>query len=111
MNLSAVSLQVWRIHSWRIRFNSSYCSSVMDRLIDGMVMMIMLMTVLKYPVTNDRSMGFTKEQRLKGLKKQLRNLGYTVSKGGEVAEGPELSEDNAEVEQILHKFMAKEESW
>ncbi len=27
-------------------------------------------------------MPFTKAQRLKGLKKQLRNLGYDVTKGG-----------------------------
>ena len=28
-------------------------------------------------------MGFTKEQRLKGLMKQLKNLGYDVSPAGE----------------------------
>ncbi len=38
-------------------------------------------------------MGFTKAQRLKGLKKQLRNLGYDVvdSRGG--ISPPEASED------------------
>ncbi len=33
-------------------------------------------------------MVFTKEQRLKGLKKQLKNLGYDVSPAGESATAP-----------------------
>jgi len=33
--------------------------------------------------------GFTKEQRLKGLMKQLRNLGYDVIPTGEASASPE----------------------
>ncbi len=39
-------------------------------------------------------MGFTKAQRLKGLKKQLANLGYTVSRGGS-SSPPEESSDSS----------------
>ncbi len=42
-------------------------------------------------------MPFTKEQRLKGLKKQLRNLGYDVTrKGGGSAPAPADDHDDDE---------------
>ncbi len=37
----------------------------------------------------DRSVGFTEAQRLKGLKKQLRNLGYDVTPTGEASSPPD----------------------
>ncbi len=57
-------------------------------------------------------MGFTKEQRLKGLKKQLRNLGYTVTRGGAAPE-PETETGSVteEEEPILASLHAKDEEW
>jgi len=63
-------------------------------------------------------MGFTKAQRLKGLKKQLKNLGYDmVSRGGSSPpEEPETDsspagEDTERGAKTLARMTAQEESW
>ncbi len=57
-----------------------------------------------------RSMPFTKAQRLKGLKKQLRNLGYdVVSSGGSISESePESSSSDGEMDPELEKRARKQ---
>ena len=61
-------------------------------------------------------MGFTKAQRLKGLKKQLANLGYDmVPTGGgpppEVGEEDESGMDSERGAKTLARFQAQDEGW
>lgn len=59
-------------------------------------------------------MPFTKAQRLKGLKKQLRNLGYDVIErgGGPVADEETVTPDSGEAgAHTLARFTQQEESW
>ncbi len=60
-------------------------------------------------------MGFTKAQRLKGLKKQLGNLGYdVVSRGGTAPEADREEPATPDGERGVHtlaSMKAREESW
>ncbi len=59
-------------------------------------------------------MGFTKAQRLKGLKKQLGNLGYdVVSRGGTApeAEVEPLADEGEPGTHELASMKAREEAW
>lgn len=60
-------------------------------------------------------MGFTKAQRLKGLKKQLRNLGYDVTKGGQPVDDVEIPADDEMAgtrgEHTAVSWKAKQEGW
>ena len=62
-------------------------------------------------------MPFTKEQRLKGLKKQLKNLGYTISRGGDSPPEESPAEDSSpggDTERGAHQLaamQAREEAW
>ncbi len=58
-------------------------------------------------------MGFTKAQRLKGLKKQLGNLGYdVVSRGGSAPEDEvEAPVEGERGTHTLASLKAKQESW
>ncbi len=60
-------------------------------------------------------MGFTKAQRLKGLKKQLRNLGYdVVSRGGTAPEAEVETPVEPNGERGAHtiaSMKAKQEAW
>ncbi len=54
-------------------------------------------------------MPFTDEQRLKGLKKQLANLGYKVVASDEVKVEAEADQETGE--QLLRSLKADAEGW
>ena len=60
-------------------------------------------------------MGFTKAQRLKGLKKQLTNLGYTMTRTGEAPpDTPDDDPQDGDNERGAHTLLAwnaREEAW
>ena len=59
-------------------------------------------------------MPFTKEQRLKGLKKQLKNLGYTISAGDAPPDTPDDEPQGGDDERGAHQLramQAREEAW
>ncbi len=62
-----------------------------------------------------RSMGFTKAQRLKGLKKQLRNLGYdVVTRGGSAPEAevePDVESGEERGAKTVAALRARDEAW